>query len=107
MTRRQILCWKLLLSTLSIGVTAGVWAWVLQQPAGRFDGPAHLYLTVLCFPATFMVWFFCSAIWWFVGKGRITDPPGPISPGLRLGRWVSWGLMGLSLGLSVGTLLLR
>lgn len=88
----------------SIVFTLIVWGWMLTRPAGTFHDQGGLAITLIYFPATFVVWILCGLT--SVALRRRRTEGEPEADVARLGnlRRLVWGLIALGLLLSIGTL---
>ena len=88
----------------SIVVTLVVWVWILTRPEGSFEDQGGMLITLLYFPGTFVVWFFCglTSVVLLVRSRK----GGSEADFARRNRWpgVVIGLIALGFFLSVGTL---
>jgi hypothetical protein len=90
----------------SIVFTLGVWAWMLTRPPGTFHDQGGLAITLVYFPATFVVWLLCGLTAVALRRRR-TEGASDVDAA-RVGklRRVGFGVIALGLLLSIGTLVI-
>jgi hypothetical protein len=89
----------------SILFSLGMLAWIRSQPAAAFHDQGGMAITLIYFPATFLVWFFCSYLPSRILKRRAkTDAAQIYAPELKTLRWTLRGLEVVGLCLSLCTL---